>query len=128
MDAGFSDSRAVTLLSSHLAGKGRAAEAVGPLLAGPPLRLQSLGPREELPIPGEMSQEALGGDQLRVTAEGAALARRWAAPALDPGGPGGGGCPAPSRPRSLAPRQQPVGEQRGRLHPGAHHGGDLRRE
>ena len=55
---------------------------MGPLLASPPLRLQSLGPGEELPIPGEMSQEALGRDQLWVTAEGAALAWWWAAPAL----------------------------------------------
>lgn len=113
MDAGFNDSRAVTLLSSHLAGEGRAAKAVGPLLASPPLGLQSLGPGKELPIPGEMSQEALGRDQLWVTAEGAALAWWWAAPALDQGEPRGGGHPASSRPRSLAPRQQPVGEQRG---------------
>lgn len=128
MDTGLSDSQAVTPPSSHLAGEGRAAEAVGPLFASPPLGLQSLGPGEELAIPREMSQEALGGDWLQQGAEGAALAPRWAAPALDRGGPAGGGRPAPPRPRSLAPGQQRVGEQRGGLHPGPHRGGDSRGE
>lgn len=116
------------LSSSHLAGEGWAAETLGPLPASPPLRLQSLGPGEELPIPGEMSQEALQERQRQDGTETATLIWQWAAITADHSGPRAARCPAPPVPHSLALGQQPVWEQWGRLYPGPHHGGESRGE
>lgn len=44
---------------SHLAGEGGAEKVLGPLLISSPLGLQSLCPGEELPVLGEMFQEAV---------------------------------------------------------------------
>lgn len=117
------------LPSSPSAGEGRAAEALGPLPARPPLGLQGLGPGEELPIPGEMSQEAVPGGRHGDAPEAADLiGRRWAAPAPVRARPRGAGRPGPAGTRSLAKGQQRIREQRGGLHPDPHHGGDSRRE
>lgn len=128
MDPRPNDSETVTLPSSCPAGEGRAAEALGPLPAGPPLGLQSLGPGEELPVPGEVSQEALQGRQCQGAAAVTVLAWQRAAAATDHAGPGGAGHQVPRGPHSLALGPQPVREQRGGLHPGPHHGGDSRGE
>lgn len=90
---------------SHLAGEGRAEKDLGPLLISSPLGLQSLCSGEELPVPGEMFQEAVGGRWCRDTPEAAIFSVQLTPDRWEPAGSWG---TASQGPWSLAPGKQPV--------------------